>query len=140
MDNIDDDYYHNSMRLICPTFLAISFCHCKNVMIKKEEINKKLQNSRIKRGKQPFFRFSTIQIDPMKEILKHEGQSEKTGLKRALHICRGHFATYTQEAPLFGRVVGTFWKPMHLKGNKKEGIVIKDYKIKAPEEINGKDS
>lgn len=111
---------------------AINFCHCKNIVIRKEVINKSLQNTRIKKGKLPFYRFNTIQIDPMKEILRKEGKSETLGLKKALHICRGHFATYTQEAPLFGRVTGTFWKPMHVRGNKKEGVVIKDYRINPP--------
>jgi len=116
-----------------PVIFAIAFTHCKNVDVDKIEISKKLQNSRIKRGKQPFFRFNTIIIDPMRNIIKTEGGAEMVGFKRALHICRGHFATYTDEHPLFGRVTGTFWKSMHLRGNKKEGVVIKDYKIEAPQ-------
>lgn len=128
---IQQDMEHISS-LINPVFLAISFCHCKNISITSDPYLPKLNKSRIKKGKLPFFRFNRLLIDPMKQILKNKGNSEKTGLKRALHICRGHFVTYTQEAPLFGRVTGTFWKPMHLRGNKKEGVVIKEYNIKPP--------
>lgn len=65
----------------------------------------------------------------MKKILNSEGKAQETGLKKALHICRGHFATYGDDAPLFGKHVGTFWKRMHIRGVAKEGMVAKDYKI-----------
>ena len=54
---------------------------------------------------------------------------DATGIKKALHICRGHFVTYTPKHPLFGKYVGTFWKPDHVRGNAKNGIVLKDYKV-----------
>lgn len=126
------EYVENGMKVLGSYFLANSFCHCKGITIEKSILNKSFQKSRIKRGKLPFFRFNTIVINPMREVLKREGKSETLGLKKALHICRGHFATYTQEAPLFGRVTGTFWKPMHVRGNAKEGVVVKDYKILPP--------
>ena len=116
-----------------PFLLANSFINCKRTEIVEDKIQiTKYNQKRSKKGKLPYFRFNKILIDPMREILRTEGGSEKTGLKRALHICRGHFVTYTQEAPLFGRMTGTFWKPMHLRGNKKEGVVVKEYQIKAP--------
>ncbi len=52
----------------------------------------------------------------------------KNGI-RALHICRAHFAHYTEEHPLFGKYTRTFYKPMHVRGSLKEGLVIKDYDI-----------
>ncbi len=68
----------------------------------------------------------------MKEVLRREGGSETNGLKKALHICRGHFATYSPEHPLFGKFTGTFWKPAHVRGSQEHGIVVKDYVIKVP--------
>lgn len=65
----------------------------------------------------------------MKKVLRTEGQSETTGLKRALHICRGHFAHYGDDKPLFGKYTGTFWRPMHARGKVEQGVVVKDYKI-----------
>ena len=61
--------------------------------------------------------------------MTEEGHVEKQGIKRALHICRAHFAHYTEEHPLFGKYAGTFYKPMHVRGHLKEGMVIKDYDI-----------
>lgn len=68
----------------------------------------------------------------MKAVLRTEGGIEQNGLKKALHICRGHFATYTDEKPLFGHFTGTVWKPSHVRGNVTEGIVSKDYRVHAP--------
>jgi len=118
--HLDEDTVSQALfECVSTLFLAISFCHCKNISLISDPVPIKLNKSRIKKGKLPFFRFNKIVIDPMKEILKREGQAEQTGLKRALHICRGHFATYTAEAPLFGKVTGTVWKPMHLRGEQR---------------------
>jgi hypothetical protein len=47
----------------------------------------------------------------------------------ALHLVRGHFATYTEAAPLFGRQTGTFWRPAHTRGNAEHGVIEKDYEV-----------
>jgi hypothetical protein len=51
------------------------------------------------------------------------------GDEKRLHIVRGHFKTYTEEAPLFGRTVGIIWVPCHARGNAALGIVEKDYSL-----------
>jgi hypothetical protein len=76
------------------------------------------------------YKYYVLNIDPMKKVLDEQGNAEHSGLKRAMHICRGHFATYREEAPLFGKYAGTFWKPMHIKGNASRGIVDKGYSVK----------
>lgn len=118
-------------------FMTLCFCHCKNIELTEHKLTEGKLSQKKKNKLKAAYRYYVLNIEPMKNILKYEGESEKTGLKKALHICRGHFATYTPDAPLFGRVTGTFWKPMHVRGNKKEGVVIKDYKIKTPEIIHG---
>lgn len=114
------------------TGLAMTFAHCKNVKMQENHTPPKVAAKRKKAGKPPGASYKTLLIDPMKETLRTEGNIEKNGLKKALHICRGHFATYTEDKPLFGKVTGTFWKPMHVRGNKKHGEIKKDYDIKAP--------
>lgn len=113
-------------------FLAVSFMTCKNVAVTVQEPDREFSRERKKAGLKPFVRYHTINIEPMKKVLRTEGQSETVGLKRALHICRGHFSTYSEEKPLFGRVAGTFWIPAHVRGSSKEGIVFSDYKVNAP--------
>lgn len=111
-----------------PAFMAISFMHCKNVAV-QESPEDAPPPKWIRRQRVPEVRYRVLDIEPMKQVLRTEGRIEETGLKKALHICRGHFATYTEEKPLFGKVSGTFWVPQCIKGNHKHGTVVKDYSI-----------
>ncbi len=117
--------------VLSPCLLALSFLHCKNVKRVEQIPDAPLSRSHEKKYKRPLVRYHTLEIEPMKQVLQREGRIEETGLKRALHICRGHFATY-DEKPLFGKVRGTFWKEAHVRGSKKEGLVLKDYKVNEP--------
>jgi hypothetical protein len=108
-------------------FLTISFMHCKNVQLSEEKMKRQERRERERKGFQT--KYHVLQIDPMKEVLRKQGNIETNGLKKALHICRGHFKTYTEKG-LFGKHKGTFWVGQHVKGNKAEGEVLKDYHVK----------
>jgi hypothetical protein len=114
--------------------LAISFMHCKNVVLSQQVPPRIEPTQKQKRWKmlppQPVT-YHVLDIEPMKQVLRTEGQSEKTGIQRSLHICRGHFAHYDEEHKLFGKYAGTFWKPQHVRGTSKVGIAVKDYRIKS---------
>lgn len=114
-----------------PMLLAISFMHCKNVrhVEKVPKVDEKFLRAT---GKKPRVRYYTLEIYPMREVLRRDGNVEANGLAKALHICRGHFATYTADKPLFGRVVGTVWRDAHVRGKAEHGVVVKDYAVKAP--------
>ena len=114
-----------------PALMAVAFSHCRNVRRVAVSPDKRLDRARVRRGKRPFVRFTTLVIDPMREVLRTEGGAEIRGLAAALHICRGHFKTY-DERPLFGRLRGTFWWGDHVRGNAAEGVVAKDYAVTAP--------
>jgi hypothetical protein len=114
--------------------LAVGFMHCKNVARRDATETEGPPDKWLRRQKQPKLRYHVLEINPMKEVLRTEGQSETLGLKRALHTCRGHFTHYSEERPLFGRYSGTFWVPEHKRGNVKHGMVLKDYSIGAPPE------
>lgn len=121
--------------LIAPVFMAISFLHCKNVAIEDAPfIGPRQQRRALERKGIKQAKFKTLVIEPMKQVLKTEGGIETNGLKKAMHICRGHFATYSEDKPLFGKYSGTFWRPAHVRGNADNGTVYKDYKVKAPKD------
>jgi hypothetical protein len=140
----DDSYtgtFHHGENLVAtkigldfifPTFLAMSFMHCKNVTIENRAPDAKLSRAYSRRHGVPLVRYYVLNIDPMRKVLREEGNVEHVGLKQALHICRGHFKTYTPEKPLLGRTVGTFWWPMHVRGTAEAGVSLKDYCVKAP--------
>lgn len=112
---------------LCVAGLTLSFLHCKNVAVSNAPINNKPRWHRQHRV--PVVKFRTLNINPMKETLRTVGGIEANGFKKALHICRGHFANYSEEKPLFGKFVGQFWKPSHVRGDIKAGAVVKDYKV-----------
>lgn len=111
---------------------AITFMNCKNVARRDVTETEGPSAKWIRRQKAPTIRYHVLDINPMKEVLRTEGGIETNGIKKALHICRGHFATYTEEKPLFGKKAGTFWVPAHTRGDIKHGAVIKDYRVNAP--------
>lgn len=109
--------------------LGISFMHCKNVVRKLVTPPTRLARARKRRKKSPLTSYYVLDINPMREVLETEGEASEHGFQKALHICRGHFATYTADAPLFGRSVGTFWKPQHVRGSASRGVALKDYRV-----------
>lgn len=112
-------------------WLAMSFLSCKNVARRDATTIDGPSEKWIRRQKAPAIRYHVLDINPMKEVLRTEGGIESNGLKKAMHICRGHFATYAPEKPLFGKVTGTFWVPAHVRGSVENGIVDKDYRVMA---------
>lgn len=114
-------------------FLALSFMNCKNVVLEVVEPDRQLNRVRRRAGLKPFIRYHTINIEPMKKVLRTEGNVESEGLKRALHICRGHFATFSES--FMGRPLAeplTVWRPAHVRGEAKQGVVFKDYNVNPP--------
>jgi hypothetical protein len=75
-------------------------------------------------------KYRVIDLKPYRLI--YEKAFPGKGLVRSLmssHSVRGHFATYTEDKPLFGRCVGTYWKKPHVRGDKSVGEVKKIYNI-----------
>jgi hypothetical protein len=121
---------HDVAAELHPVLLALSFMHCKNVARRDATDTEGPSDKWLRRTRQPKLRYHVLDIEPMKQVLRTKGGIEHNGLKKALHICRGHFATYTNDAPLFGKHTGTFWKPQHVRGDTKLGEVVKDYRVK----------
>jgi hypothetical protein len=112
--------------------LAISFCHCKNISLHPEKpADPALQKRQMARGQRPRVSFQVLEITPIKQVLDKTRSEHQTGLKRALHICRGHFASYEEKA-LFGKYRGRFWIPQHVRGSIQEGAAMKDYAVQPP--------
>lgn len=113
--------------ILFPLWLAMSFCHCKNVTIQKHHRDEPLIKARRKQGL-PCVVYHTVDIVPVRKILEAASGNSNNGLKRRLHICRGHFAHYIERG-LFGKYFGTFWHPMHTRGEVSIGSVEKDYHV-----------
>lgn len=125
-------WYSGTQLMSIPMYLALCFLHCKNVKIARFTPPPPLSKKWQRRTGRPLVRYNILEITPMKKILENEGQASSTGLEKALHICRGHFKDYRAGGGL-GRyhAKGLWWWDSHLRGNLKEGIVDKEYDVKA---------
>lgn len=118
-----------------PAFFAISLAHCSNVgQVEQQGRYASRQERRLaeRRGDPPPHKYYTLEIGGMTKHLNGEGNAKRDGLQRAMHICRGHFSTYTEDKPLFGKYSGRFWVPAHVRGSSDAGRIIKDYRVNAP--------
>lgn len=125
----EENWHAYAINLLYPCFMAISLMHCRNVELIDKPISRQYRRHLERQGK-PVIQYKMLDIEPFKTQVRNEtAESGENEIERALHICRGHFATYTEDAPLFGKHVGTFWKPMHVRGSADAGVVEKDYKV-----------
>jgi hypothetical protein len=109
------------------TFLRLM--SCKNISAEPIKASEKLNKKRLRNGKLPIFDYYVLNIDPLNKS-KHAYHDPSIPLSHnRVHLCRGHFKTFTKEHPLLGRGIGTYWWQPHARGQNKEGIIIKDYKL-----------
>jgi hypothetical protein len=119
--------------LLCPCLMAICFLHVKNVVLERTTPPKPVQRKAIKNYGTPLTDYHILKIQPFQRVLESVGNASETGIQRALHICRSHFATYGGvHGKLFGKLEGVYWVPSHMRGSIDMGLVVKDYKMKNP--------
>jgi hypothetical protein len=105
---------------------------CKNVGLSDRDNDPEQVKCAIKRhgGTPDSYRYHTLIVRP-----PGSKGSNSPGIDIGMmprHVCRGHFAEYGPEfnkGLLFGKYAGRFFIPPCLKGDKKNGIVEKDYVI-----------
>jgi hypothetical protein len=128
------EYAAQVVHLVVPALLTISLMHCTNVETETIEPPPKLSRKHEKRHGRPLVRYQVLDVEPMRRILDEHGATD-TGLRHALHISRGHFKVFTEDAPLFGKHAGTYWWSPHIRGDAAEGVNVNDYRIHAPGDI-----
>ena len=106
--------------------------NCKNITTETIKAPEALNKKRRKNGKQEIFDYHVLNVTVPSRKGEYREKTEPLSHVR-VHLCRGHFKEYTEEHPLFGRLTGLYWWQPHVRGQNKDGIVIKDYKIKTQE-------
>lgn len=111
--------------------LAFAFCHCKNVSVVQDDLPAPGVLHKLKSNRHvPYVRWNSLRIGGLGAARTVKRQDQDGGsIERALHICRGHFAEYGDERPLFGKYAGRFWVPQHTRGTPGRGVVLKDYEV-----------
>lgn len=124
-----------TIELIAISLFAISLMHCKNVELIDGEASKAERRAAKlfeRRKGVPAAKWKVLNIEPMRRVLREEGQIETSGLVNALHICRGHFKDYRNGKGLFGKHKDVYWWDQQLRGDETAGLVIKDYNVRSP--------
>jgi hypothetical protein len=103
---------------------------CKNVVEVVNPISDKLQKRRRRNGKQPLTEFRTVKISiPGQRVFAKNSSERSSEIEKRFHTVRGHFAEYTEKNKLFGKIIGRFWIPAHVRGNKNLGAIHKSYEL-----------
>ncbi len=107
---------------------VMSIINCKNVELEEEEPDAKLQKARKKNGKLPLLSRHRVMIIPSAAQRK-KGHAPQELWKNRAHTVRGHFKTFTEDAPLLGKITGTFWWSPFARGSVAEGVIEKEYEL-----------
>lgn len=107
------------------TSLALKLPHVKNIDVVKKD--GRAVRRRLSGGDRQKVIWRKLTITP--SAAGSRGGKQESRDLLASHVVRGHFKTFTSDAPLFGKLVGTYWIPAHSRGNAKNGFVGKDYAI-----------
>lgn len=120
---------HDSMNYLPFVLKTLAVMHCKNVSTVVETPVRQQRRHFERKHKVTLCSYHVLKIKPIGS--KSESSDKPTaavGLNRQ-HIARGHFKTYTDEAPLFGKFTGTYWWESHVRGKADKGEVKKDYEV-----------
>lgn len=107
---------------------TLALLNCKNVSLEENTVSPKLIKKHAKHGRQVTEKFYTLKIKPMGRRSDSDPQGGTSG-KQSQHIMRGHFKTFTEDAPLFGKLTGTYWWESAVRGNPDVGKINKDYEV-----------
>lgn len=115
-----------------PFLFALSLMHAKNVSLEDApSLAPALARKREKRNRQ-VVQFKTLVVHPMRQAAKAETREGSSSAKQAMHLCRGHFKDFREGKGLFGKFKGLYWWDMHVRGDREQGQIIKDYAVVSP--------
>jgi len=112
-------------------YQSLLILNCKNIQTEKIPAPEPLNKKRRKAGKQELFDYHVLNVVFPSKKRGYEEKGIPLSHNR-VHLCRGHFKVYTEEHPLFGNLVGQYWWQPHARGQNRDGIVMKDYKLEVP--------
>lgn len=110
------------------TLFSLDFMNCKNVVEQVVKPSRQVRRQADRKGK-PIREHRVLVVDPSKTSKRYQFSGNGTSLPKSLHLRKGHFKTFTEKAPLFGKWVGRYWWEGLALGSEEEGEVIKDYEL-----------
>jgi hypothetical protein len=124
---------HEAYDLMTVPLVACALLNVKNVVMRLQSVNERLQKKRVKQGKLPLVKMYTLEIEaPGKRFVGESSPMPKNlppSSSRPLHLVRGHLADYRDGKGLFGKHRGVYWIPSHMRGEIDNGIIKKRYRV-----------
>lgn len=112
-------------KLLAAALFVVNLMHCKNVIVEPQPVSKR-EARKAEKQNRPAFRYHLLKVRSSRKMYTITGRRD---VEYSTHICRGHFKTFTDDAPLFGRFVGTYWWEAQVRGRDKSHTVDKDYEV-----------
>lgn len=104
-------------------FFALALMNCRNVELRARAGAKGARGATATGDA-----FHEVVIDGKTRASKNSDAS--SGDTNRNHLARGHFKTFTEEAPLLGKHVGTYWWGWQVRGQEGKGTVEKVFTLK----------
>lgn len=120
--------------LLWDSLVAVGWLNCRNVRTERRDRSGQVGGSKSNRRKACArgLDFHTIHLPGIDRESDNPSASTPSNADFRMHHVRGHFKTFTPEAPLMGKHVGTYWWGWQVRGNKNNGVVVSDYRIGEP--------
>lgn len=109
-----------------PVALAIGLANCRNIDVPAMRTRDETRGKKRLRNKRPSTQYRVIRL-PGAPSNRVDGPVQNAGQLR-LHTVRGHFKTYTEDKPLYGKLTGTWWWNPAVRGNRNNGEIVSTYK------------
>lgn len=111
VDDFNDNVVHHARKTLVILKALMLIIACKNVITEVKQPSKVLNRMRARKKKplmKPYNIFKVVRNNkPKQNGRKIKGKSISES--KELTHCPGHFKTYTDDKPLFGKHVGTWW-------------------------------
>lgn len=111
--------------------MALNLINCKNVTTAPAGVvQQRRTGTQKRRGVQPI-RYHTIVLPGMTVERRSATRKQQRANHDQMghHMVRGHFKSFTKDAPLLGKHTGTYWWGWQTRGSKAKGEVKADYQI-----------
>ncbi|WP_327096980.1 hypothetical protein OIE68_45140 [Nocardia vinacea] len=137
--NISSEDREALQATVLPGLLAVGLMNCRNVEVSESrdrDRSQRKQRSGTHKPPKPL-RHHVITLPGISRPRTSGEVRSAAGGPAPWHLVRGHFKTFTDEAPLMGKHVGTYWWQPTVRGRKEDGVIETSYKVAPPTGSSG---
>ena len=115
--------------MIDAALYTVGMLHCRNIGTEVVTPRRSESHKMEQRYGLPMTRYHILKVTGKGSAAGTLIGAPGAGVPKSLHWCRGHFKTYTDDAPLMGKLTGTFYWGAQARGRASRGVVTKDYEV-----------